>query len=110
MAYAKDQLGLGMDAEMHGKDLEMSGSGTGDWLKQTGVEIAKAVGNHLKDHFKTMAVSKTKEYLGDGLMGGLKDAGKAVGKAALKHAVSKKAGTIIGTIKDKESAKDLFCG
>ena len=100
VTYAKDQLGLGLDAEMHGKDLEMSGSGNGDWLKQTGVEIAKAVGIHLKDHFKGMAVKKAKQYLGEGIAAGLKDAGLAVGQAALKHAVSK-----VGTVKDKASAK-----
>ena len=100
VTYAKDQLGLGLDAEMHGKDLEMSGSGNGDWLKQTGVEIAKAVGIHLKDHFKGMAVSKAKQYLGEGIAAGLKDAGLAVGQAALKHAVSK-----VGTVRDKASAK-----
>ena len=100
IVHAKNQLGLGLDAEMHGKDLEMSGSGNNDWLKQTGVEIAKAVGNHLKDQFKGMAVSKAKQFLGEGIAAGLKDAGLAVGQAALKHAVSK-----VGTVKDKESAK-----
>eukprot|EP01048_Picozoa_sp_COSAG05_P019150 COSAG05_NODE_2936_length_2487_cov_31.407035_2_plen_405_part_00 len=100
VAYAKDQLGLGMDAEMHGKDLEMSGSGAGDWLKQTGVEIAKAVGAHLKDHFKTMAVKKAQDYLGEGITEGLKSVGKAVGQAALSHAIGK-----AGDIKDKKSAK-----
>ena len=100
VAYAKDQLGLGMESQMHDKPLEMSGSGTGDWLKSTGVEIAKVVGNHLKDHFKGMAVKKATDYLGEGIMDGLKNAGKAVGQAALKHAVSK-----AGDVKDQAGIK-----
>ena len=98
--YAKDQLGLGLAHEMHGKGMDMSGDGHSNWLKQTGVEVAKQVGDHLKEHFKTLAVSKAKDYLGQGIMDGLKEAGKAVGKAALKHAVSK-----AGDVKDTASAK-----
>ena len=40
VAYAKEQLGLGLDAEMHGKGLEMSGEGAGDWLKSAALGAA----------------------------------------------------------------------
>ena len=62
--------------------------------------VAKHVGNHLKDHFKDMAITKAKEYLGEGLKDELKKTAKSIGKDTFAHAKSQ-----IGTIKDKESAK-----
>ena len=100
--YVTTQLGMGMEHEMYGKAIEMKGDGKSkkDWFKKAGIAVAKHVGNHLKEHFKDMAITKAKEYLGEGLKDELKKTAKAIGKDTFEHAKSQ-----IGTIKDKKSAK-----
>lgn len=98
LAYAKDALGAGVRAELEGKAGEQSGDGVEDWLKDTGREVARAVGSHLKSMAKDKAVALAKQHLGAGIAdemsGGLSrgegvassagaSALKAVGKAAL---------------------------
>ena len=106
VSYAKQQLGLGLDAEMNGKRLGHSGDGMSVWLKESGKQIAKAVGKHLQDEFKDMAVSKAKEFLGNGISDEMKKhataAAKSAGKAAMTTAVSK-----AGSIKDLTTAKSV---
>ena len=48
ISYAKEQLGLGLTGEMSGAGYEAEGDGLGDWLKESGSQVASAVGQHLK--------------------------------------------------------------
>ena len=98
--YAKDQLGLGISAQMHNKKLEMSGDGVSNWFKESGLEIGRIVGDHLKEQFKSMAVSKAKEFLGQGLRDQLKESATAVGKTSLLSGLSQ-----LHSIKNAASAK-----
>ena len=104
IAYAKEQLGMGMTAHMSGQGYEQSGDGAADMLKESGKQVAKAVGKHLLKHFKQHAVAYAQQHLGNGIMDELKKhaatTGKAIGKAALTTGVSK-----LASIKDKDSAK-----
>eukprot|EP01047_Picozoa_sp_COSAG01_P030409 COSAG01_NODE_2120_length_8375_cov_364.611890_5_plen_409_part_00 len=104
IAYAKDQLGMGMTSHMSGQGYEQSGDGLSDWLKESGKEVAKAVGKHLLRHFKDKAVSYAQEHLGNGILDELKkhvkSTAKAIGKSALRTGVSK-----LDSITDMDSAK-----
>ena len=104
IAYAKEQLGMGMSLQFAGQGFEQSGDGVSNWLKESGKEVAKAVGKHLLQHFKDKAVAYAQEHLGNGIMDELKkhavNSGKAIGKAALTTGLSK-----LGSVKDSGSAK-----
>ena len=101
IAYAQDHLTMGMAAHMSGQgSLAQSGDGMADMLKESGTQVAQAVGKHLLKHFKEHAVAFAQEHLGNGIMDELKKSGRAVGKAALRTGVSK-----LGSIKDVGSAK-----
>jgi hypothetical protein len=60
--------------------------GLGEWLKQTGREVARAAGNELKSVAKDKAASYARQLIGEGLKEVLGDAAGAVGKAAVGEA------------------------
>jgi hypothetical protein len=65
----------------------MQGDGDlGEWLKQTGREVARAAGHELKSVAKDKAASYARSMIGEGLKQELGDAAGAVGQAALKEA------------------------
>jgi hypothetical protein len=64
----------------------MDGDGLGDWLKQTGREVARAAGSELKTVAKDRAAQYAREMIGEGLKEALGDAAGAVGKAAVDEA------------------------
>ena len=64
----------------------MEGDGLGDWLKQTGREVARAAGSELKSVAKDRAAQYAREMIGQGLKEALGDAAGAVGKAAVDEA------------------------
>ena len=70
-----------------------------DWLVQTGKDIGKVAGAHLKKAAKDKAVSYAQEMLGKGIADELGDAAKSVGASALGAAAEN-----VGSIKDKECA------
>eukprot|EP01043_Picozoa_sp_COSAG02_P032442 COSAG02_NODE_2168_length_9608_cov_38.056893_5_plen_358_part_00 len=77
----------------------MEGEGElGEWLKQTGREVARAAGNELKSVAKDKAASYARDLIGMGLKEALGDAAGAVGQAAMDEA--KKQG--------KHKAKELI--
>eukprot|EP01043_Picozoa_sp_COSAG02_P091402 COSAG02_NODE_28128_length_595_cov_1.875000_1_plen_131_part_10 len=71
-----------------------------DWLKDTGRDIGKMVGEHLKKAAKDKAVSYAQEQLGLGLADELGVAAKAVANKSAAHALDK-----AGDVKDAASAK-----
>ena len=65
----------------------MQGEGElGEWLKQTGREVARAAGNELKSVAKDKAASYARSMIGEGLKEELGDAAGAVGKVAMEEA------------------------
>eukprot|EP01048_Picozoa_sp_COSAG05_P011912 COSAG05_NODE_1157_length_5683_cov_2.960064_4_plen_237_part_00 len=65
----------------------MEGEGElGEWLKQTGREVARAAGNELKSVAKDKAASYARQLIGEGLKEALGDAAGAVGQAAMDEA------------------------
>ena len=58
----------------------------GEWLKQTGREVARAAGNELKSVAKDKAASYAWDLIGMGLKEALGDAAGAVGRAAMDEA------------------------
>ena len=54
-----------------------------NWLWQTGKDIGRAVGPHLKKAAKEKALAYAQEHLGSGLADELGSAAKSVGSAAL---------------------------
>jgi hypothetical protein len=65
----------------------MEGEGElGEWLKQTGREVARAAGNELKSVAKDKAASYARSLIGEGLKEELGEAAGAVGKAAMTEA------------------------
>ena len=71
-----------------------------DWLVQTGKDIGKVAGAHLKKAAKDKAVSYAQELIGKGLADELGAAAKSVGASALGAAASK-----VSDVKDVSSAK-----
>ena len=71
-----------------------------NWLWQTGKDIGRAVGPHLKKAAKEKALAYAQEHLGSGLADELGSAAKSVGSAALGSASENLAG-----ITDVASAK-----
>jgi hypothetical protein len=65
----------------------MEGEGElGEWLKQTGREVARAAGSELKTVAKDKAASYARSMIGEGLKEELGDAAGAVGKVAMEEA------------------------
>ena len=65
----------------------MQGEGElGEWLKQTGREVARAAGSELKSVAKDKAASYARSMIGEGLKEELGDAAGAVGKVAMEEA------------------------
>ena len=71
-----------------------------DWLHQTGKDIGKMVGAHLKKAAKDKAVSYAQEQLGNGLADELGMAAKSVAKKSAAHALDR-----AGDVHDAASAK-----
>jgi hypothetical protein len=71
-----------------------------DWLHQTGKDIGKMVGAHLKKAAKDKAVSYAQEQLGNGLADELGMAAKSVAKKSATHALDQ-----AGDVHDAASAK-----
>eukprot|EP01044_Picomonas_judraskeda_P006269 COSAG03_NODE_619_length_6676_cov_2.320663_3_plen_397_part_00 len=71
-----------------------------DWLKDTGRDIGKMVGTHLKKAAKDKAISYAQEQLGLGLADELGMAAKSVASKSTAHALDK-----VGDVKDVASAK-----
>ena len=83
------------------KQNSMQGDGElKDWLHQTGTDIGKMVGDHLKKTAKDKAVSYAQEQLGLGLADELGMAAKSVAKKSVDHALDK-----AGDVHDAASAK-----
>ena len=60
-----------------------------DWLKDTGRDIGKMVGTHLKKAAKDKAISYAQEQLGLGLADELGMAAKSVASKSMTHALDK---------------------
>ena len=71
-----------------------------DWLRETGKDIGKMVGDHLKKAAKDKAVSFAQEQLGLGLADELGMAAKSVAKKSTAHALEQASG-----VTDAASAK-----
>ena len=71
-----------------------------DWLHETGKDIGKMVGDHLKKTAKDKAVSYAQEQLGLGLADALGMAAKSVAKKSAAHALDQ-----AGDVHDAASAK-----
>ena len=71
-----------------------------DWLKDTGRDIGKMVGTHLKKAAKDKAISYAQEQLGLGLADELGMAAKSVASKSMTHALDK-----VGDVTDVASAK-----
>ena len=71
-----------------------------EWLHETGRDIGKMVGKHLKAAAKDKAVSYAQEQLGLGLADELGMAAKSVAKKSATHALDK-----AGDVHDAASAK-----
>ena len=71
-----------------------------DWLHETGKDIRKMVGTHLKKAAKEKAVSYAQEQLGLGLADELGMAAKSVAKTSVSHALAQ-----AGSVTDAASAK-----
>jgi hypothetical protein len=66
---------------------QMEGEGElGEWLKQTGREVARAASNELKSVAKDKAASYARSLIGEGLKEELGEAAGAVGKPAMTEA------------------------
>ena len=77
-----------------------------DWLKDTGRDIGKMVGEHLKKAAKDKAVSYAQEQLGLGLADELGMAAKAVASKSASHALDK-AGDVTDGASAKAAAKSV---
>ena len=81
--------------------MTMQGDGAlKDWLKDTGRDIGKMVGTHLKKAAKDKAISYAQEQLGLGLADELGMAAKSVASKSAAHALDK-----VGDVTDVASAK-----
>eukprot|EP01045_Picozoa_sp_COSAG04_P001844 COSAG04_NODE_63_length_30038_cov_9.461071_17_plen_376_part_00 len=77
-----------------------------NWLWQTGKDIGRAVGPHLKKAAKEKALAYAQEHLGSGLADELGSAAKSVGSAALGSASENLAG-ITDVASAKKAAKSV---
>lgn len=81
--------------------MSMQGDGElKDWLHQTGKDIGKMVGSHLKKAAADKLVEYAQEHLGSGIADELGMAAKAVASKSVDHALDK-----AGDVKDVASAK-----
>ena len=71
-------------------------------LRNTGREVAKGVGSHLKQVAKDKAVSYAQNLIGEGLADELGLAAKSVGGTAFSSALSQ-----MGNVKDGASARTV---
>ena len=76
-----------------------------DWLHETGKDIGKMVGDHLKKTAKDKAVSYAQEQLGLGLADALGMAATSVAKKSAAHALEQ-----AGDVHDAASAKAAAAG
>ena len=77
-----------------------------DWLHETGKDIGKMVGTHLKKAAKDKAVSYAQEMIGEGLADELGMAAKSVAKKSAAHAL-KQAGSVTDAASAKAAAKSV---
>ena len=77
-----------------------------DWLHQTGKDIGKMVGDHLKKAAKDKAVSYAQEMLGSGIADELGMAAKSVASKSTAHALEK-AGDVTDVASAKAAAKSV---